>query len=84
MVQLCAVEGLTAIMGDYLTESQKKQELLPLFMDFIDKDRKRDDASMENLCKLLGAFVHNLPDQETREEIEGDVLDFFKECCYSS
>lgn len=53
-------------------------------MDFIDKERKRDDASMQNLSKLLGTFVDGLPSQESREEIEGDIIDFFKECCYSN
>jgi hypothetical protein len=53
-------------------------------MDFIDKERKRDEASMQNLSKLLGTFVDGLPFQECREEIEGDIIDFFKECCYSS
>lgn len=52
-------------------------------MDFIDKERKRDEASMQNLSKLLGTFIDGLPSQESREEIEGDIIDFFKECCYS-
>jgi len=47
-------------MGDFLTEKQKKEDLLPFFMDFVDKERKRDDSAMENLGRLLGIFVHNL------------------------
>jgi hypothetical protein len=57
MVQLQAIEAMTKFMHLHLTDDQINNTLMPVFLDFVDKERRRDEASMQNLSQLLGHFI---------------------------